>query len=106
MRLLTLPFTLASKAVRGALGLVGGSKREPDLTGPTPTRVPPQPRYARAPEPPWDGYDAMNANDVRARLRREPPEAAAAVRLYEAAHKGRTSVLEAATRQLSARPSG
>jgi hypothetical protein len=55
---------------------------------------------------PWPSYDRMTAADIRDRLRVEGPVAASAVRLYEAAHKGRSSVLEAAGRELSARPSG
>jgi hypothetical protein len=57
-------------------------------------------------DPPWPGYDSLKAADIRDRLRVEGPEAAAAVQLYEAANKGRSSVLEAAVRTLSARPCG
>jgi hypothetical protein len=55
---------------------------------------------------PWPGYGGMTAADIRNRLRAEGPVVASAVRLYEAAHKGRSSVLEAAGRELSAPPSG
>jgi hypothetical protein len=55
---------------------------------------------------PWPGYARMTAADIRDRLRAEGATAAAAVRLYEAANKGRSSVLEAATREINARPSG
>jgi hypothetical protein len=55
---------------------------------------------------PWPGYGGMTAADIRDRLRAEGPVVASAVRLYEAAHKGRSSVLEAAGRELSAPPSG
>jgi len=55
---------------------------------------------------PWPGYVRMTAAEIRRRLRAQGPEAAAAVRLYEAANKGRSSVLEAAAREISARPSG
>jgi hypothetical protein len=57
---------------------------------------------------PWAGYTRMTAADIRARLRVEPPAVAAAVSLYEASSKGRSSVLEAAARRvrLSAPPSG
>jgi hypothetical protein len=51
---------------------------------------------------PWEGYAAMTAADVRARLADAEPEVAAAVQLYEAAHKDRSSVIEAAARRLSA----
>ena len=44
---------------------------------------------------PWDGYDAMNVRDIQARLKDAPPELAAVVRLYEAGHKNRVSVLRA-----------
>jgi hypothetical protein len=57
---------------------------------------------------PWPGYNRMTAADIRERLSNEPTEVAAAVSLYEAAGKGRSSVLEAAGRRmrLSGRPSG
>jgi hypothetical protein len=48
---------------------------------------------------PWQGYSRMNAADIKARLRSEPPTVAAAVSLFEASGKGRTSVLEAAARR-------
>jgi hypothetical protein len=51
---------------------------------------------------PWEGYATMTAADVRARLADADPEVAAAVQLYEAAHKDRSSVIEAAARRLSA----
>jgi len=58
-------------------------------------------------DPPWDGYDEMSAADIRDRLQAEDVSAAAAVTLYEASRKGRSSVLEAASRRTaSARPSG
>jgi hypothetical protein len=47
---------------------------------------------------PWSGYDEMTAPDIEDRLQAEGPEAAAAVSLYEASHKGRASILEAASR--------
>jgi hypothetical protein len=50
-------------------------------------------------DPPWAGYDAMSAADIRARLQAEDASAAAAVTLYEASRKGRSSVLEAAARR-------
>jgi hypothetical protein len=49
---------------------------------------------------PWPGYGEMRAADIARRLRTEPPEVAAAVSLYEAAGKGRSSVLEAAARKV------
>jgi hypothetical protein len=55
---------------------------------------------------PWEGYDRMTAAAIRGRLRMEGPAVAGTVRLYEAAHKGRSSVLEEAGRRTSARPSG
>jgi hypothetical protein len=50
---------------------------------------------------PWPGYDEMNAPDIEDRLQAESPEAAAAVSLYEASHKGRASILEAASRTMT-----
>jgi hypothetical protein len=47
-------------------------------------------------EEPWDGYDQMTAAEIRDRLTAGTAELAAAVELYEAAGKGRSSVLEAA----------
>jgi hypothetical protein len=49
---------------------------------------------------PWKGYDQMTAADVRARLSSATTAQAAAVELYEASRKGRSSVLEAAGRAL------
>jgi hypothetical protein len=49
---------------------------------------------------PWPGYGEMRAADIARRLRTEPPAVAAAVSLYEAAGKGRSSVLEAAARRV------
>jgi hypothetical protein len=51
---------------------------------------------------PWPGYDEMNAPDIEDRLVAEGPETAAAVSLYEASRKGRPSILEAASRNMSA----
>jgi hypothetical protein len=51
---------------------------------------------------PWPGYGEMNAADIEDRLLTEGPEAAAAVSLYEASHKGRASILEAASRTMTA----
>jgi hypothetical protein len=55
---------------------------------------------------PWEGYDRMTAAAIKGRLRTEDTAVAAAVRLYEASHKGRSSVLEEAGRRTNARPSG
>jgi hypothetical protein len=49
---------------------------------------------------PWPGYDRMKAADIADRLLAEGTEVAATVSLYESARKGRTSVLEAASRSL------
>lgn len=51
---------------------------------------------------PWPGYDRMRAVEIKERLIAGGAELAAAVRLYEASRKGRRSVLEAATRGMSA----
>ena len=51
-------------------------------------------------EEPWEGYARMSARDVVAVLSDAGPEVVAAVRLYEATHKGRRSVLQAADRRL------
>jgi hypothetical protein len=49
-------------------------------------------------DPPWDGYDEMTAADIRDRLRAASAAEAAAVELYEASRKGRSSVLDAAAK--------
>jgi hypothetical protein len=49
---------------------------------------------------PWEGYDRMAAVEVCDRLTAATAELAAAVELYEATHRGRRSVLEAAGRAL------
>jgi hypothetical protein len=51
---------------------------------------------------PWEGYSLMTAAEIRRRLRQADAATVAAVRLYEAANKGRSTVLQAA----SATPSG
>ncbi len=53
-------------------------------------------------DPPWDGYDDMTAADIRDRLAAASAAEAGAVELYEATHKSRRSVLEAAERALRA----
>jgi len=57
---------------------------------------------------PWPGYSRMTAAEIKDRLRVADTAVAAAVSLYEAAGKGRSSVLEAAARRvrLNAPPSG
>jgi hypothetical protein len=51
---------------------------------------------------PWPGYDEMSAPDIEDRLVTEGAETAAAVSLYETSRKGRASVLEAASRKMTA----
>jgi hypothetical protein len=51
---------------------------------------------------PWEGYSSMTAAEIRRRLHEADAATVAAVRLYEAANKGRSTVLQAA----SATPSG
>jgi hypothetical protein len=53
-------------------------------------------------DPPWDGYDRMTAADIRDRLTGASAAEAGAVELYEATHKSRRSVMEAAARALRA----
>jgi hypothetical protein len=57
-------------------------------------------------EEPWPGYARMRATEITARLAGAGEAVAAAVTLYENAHKRRRSVLDAAARALSGRPSG
>jgi hypothetical protein len=49
---------------------------------------------------PWAGYAQMNARDVIARARQAGSAELAAVRLYEARHRSRQTVLAAVDRQL------
>ena len=51
-------------------------------------------------EAPWDGYDEMTAADICDRLAAANLAQAAAVELYEASGKNRSSVLDAAERAL------
>jgi hypothetical protein len=51
-------------------------------------------------DPPWDGYDGMTAAQIRERLASADSGVAAAVSLYEAAGRGRVSVVRAADRRL------
>ena len=50
---------------------------------------------------PWTGYDDMNAGEIVERLRGADDVLTAKVRDHERAHKGRTTVLRAAERELS-----
>jgi ferritin-like metal-binding protein YciE len=52
-------------------------------------------------EEPWPGYDEMTAEEIVARLRDANDELARRVREYERAHKGRSSVMHAAERELA-----
>ena len=54
-------------------------------------------------EEPWAGYGELAANDVIARLEQATAEELAAIQLFEASSKQRTTVLDAAERQLKAR---
>jgi len=54
---------------------------------------------------PWEGYSRMSASEIRSRLRGADAATMAAVSLYEAANKGRSTVLRAAA-DASATPSG
>ena len=56
-------------------------------------------------EEPWEGYSTMSASEIRSRLRGADAATMAAVSLYEAANKGRSTVLRAAA-DASATPSG
>ena len=49
---------------------------------------------------PWEGYARMNARTVISRLAQATKAELAAVELYERAHRGRRTVLEAAEREL------
>jgi ferritin-like metal-binding protein YciE len=50
---------------------------------------------------PWPGYDELNVSEIRAALGDATDERLRAVRTYERAHKDRTSVLDAAERELA-----
>jgi hypothetical protein len=47
---------------------------------------------------PWDGYDAMRANQIVARVKTADTAVKAVVRLYEQSHKKRKSILDATAR--------
>jgi hypothetical protein len=49
-------------------------------------------------QPPWDGYEGMNARAIAARLAGASAAELAAVQLYESTHRGRQSVLQAVER--------
>ena len=49
---------------------------------------------------PWQGYAGMTAAEIQGRLADADPEVAAVVKLYEAAHRGRSTVIEAADRRM------
>ena len=116
MRLLLLPFEIAKTAVGAAASVVYGLVKDDD-DRPAAVRVPEQPEYFRVPDAPpnggsrrepvgpevhvaepWPGYGRMTAAAIIGRLRAATPEVSAAVSLYEASGKGRSSELEAAAR--------
>lgn len=127
MRLLTLPLALARlpfRIAKAALAVADEILR-PGSEAPVSVTRQPQPRFFRQPEPvvvaesaergaedgagaevhvdePWPGYRGMTAAQIKARLRSAPPATAAAVSLFEAGAKGRSSVLEAASRRTRA----
>ena len=49
---------------------------------------------------PWEGYAGMTARDIEQRIANATSEEVAVVRLYEAAHKARQSVLRSADRRM------
>jgi hypothetical protein len=117
-----LTLDIAGRAV-SAVGLGGDGGAEPQYAPPPPAPAARPRRRSNggapplAPEPahvgpevhvdePWEGYDRMTAAAIRGRLRMEGAAVAGTVRLYEAGHKGRSSVLEEAGRRTNARPSG
>ena len=51
-------------------------------------------------DPPWDGYERMNAKQVIARLADADPTELAAIQLYEGANRRRQTVMNAAAREL------
>ena len=52
--------------------------------------------------PPIEDYESLTARDIVAKLEELPPEAVQAVLAFERAHKGRTTVLRAASEKLAA----
>ena len=50
---------------------------------------------------PWPGYDELTAAEVTSALSEATDERVESVRAYERAHKDRTTVLNAAERQLT-----
>jgi hypothetical protein len=54
-------------------------------------------------EEPWEGYDRMNADEIVRRLRGADGAKLAIVRLYEANHRNRATVLRAADSQVAGR---
>jgi hypothetical protein len=51
-------------------------------------------------EPPWEGYEQMNAKQVIARLGSASTAELAAVQLYEGGNRGRRTILNAVQREL------
>jgi hypothetical protein len=51
-------------------------------------------------DPPWDGYELMNAKQVISRLASADPAELAAVELYEGTHRRRQTILNSAEREL------
>lgn len=54
-------------------------------------------------DPPWDGYEELNAKQVVSRLADADPAELAAVELYETSHRRRQTILNAVQRELRTR---
>ncbi|MBN1530087.1 MAG: hypothetical protein JW895_13575 [Thermoleophilaceae bacterium] len=123
LSVITLPARLGIRVGRFALELLRGDEARPappPVARPEPY-MPSPPHVSEGAEPvaasadpefvegvgaqleiaePWPGYDEMVVAEVVQQLAAAPLEAAAAVRLYEAAHRSRKGVLDAAERRL------
>jgi hypothetical protein len=54
-------------------------------------------------DPPWGGYERLNAKEVVSRLTDSDPAELAAVQLYETSHRRRQTILNAVERELRTR---
>ena len=107
-------FAAAATVARIAREVLEEPVREADEARPAPAPARPEKANGRPPAPapppvvgaevhveePWEGYRSMTATDIRARLAGADAAEAAAVKLYEALHKERSSVIAAADRRL------
>jgi ferritin-like metal-binding protein YciE len=93
--------TGAGEAVQAATGAAERAARQVPGVAQAASAIASADDLALRGDEPWPGYDELNANEVVSALENATDEQLGAVRDYERAHKGRTTVLRASERRLT-----